>query len=241
MTPRAGTALAATLLATLTLSACETTQQESAKIGRKLGHQSADAGTTGIGTPSRSVHVAAATLLAGAPGAVALELRNDGSAQADVPVGVAVRDAKGTVVYRNDTKGIEASLQELSLLPAHATVWWVDNEVLASGGAATRLSAAVGAARGRAPANAPTLTAAGVSASNSFPGPHVDLTVRNASGSAQTQVTLYAVATAGGKVVGAGRAIVAALPAAAGASVEIPMTGAVAGATISVTIAPAAP
>jgi hypothetical protein len=239
MRTRAATALAATAVTALALSGCETTQQESAKIGRQLGHQSADAGTTGIGTANRSVRVVGTALVAGAPGAVAVELRNDGAAQAAVPVGVAVRDAKGAIVYRNNTKGIEPSLQELSLLPAHATVWWVDNEVLASGGAATRVSAAVGAARARAPSKGPALSATAISASNSFPGPHVDLTVHNASGSAQSQLTIYAVTRAAGRVVGAGRAVLAALAANASASVEIPMTGAVSAATATVTIAPA--
>jgi hypothetical protein len=238
MRTRAATALAATALTALALSGCETTQQESAKIGRQLGHQSADAGTTGIGVANRSVRVVASALLAGAPGAVAVELRNDGAAQADVPVGVAVRDAKGAVVYRNNTKGIEPSLQALSLLPARATVWWVDNEVLASGGVAAHVIAAVGAARGRAAAGADGLTASGVSASNSFPGPHVDLTVHNASATAQARLTVFAVATAGGKVVGAGRAVLATLAARASGSVEVPMTGTVTGATVSLTLAP---
>ena len=236
MTSRAGTALAAAVLATLALSACETTQQQSAKIGRELGRQSADAGTTGIGSANHSIRVIAAVLVAGAPAAVAVELRNDGAAQAEVPVGVAVRDAKGAVVYRNDTKGIESSLQELALVPAGATVWWVDNEVLASGGAAARASAAVGAARAHAPTVAPDLTASAVSASGSFPGPHVDLTVHNAGGSTQTQVTVYAVASAHGKIIGAGRAIVATLAARADASVEVPMTGSVSAAAVSVTV-----
>jgi hypothetical protein len=239
MRTRAATALAGTVLTALALSGCETTEQQSAKIGRRLGHQSADAGTTGIGAANRSVHVVATTLLAGAPGAIAVKLRNDGAAQADVPIGVAVRDATGAVIYRNDTKGIEASLQELSLVPAHATIWWVDNEVLTGGGVSTRASAAVGAARARVPADAPALSATAVSASNSFPGPHVDLTLHNASHSAQSQLTVYAIATAAGKVVGAGRAVVATLAAHAAAPVEIPVTGAVAGASVAVTIAPA--
>jgi hypothetical protein len=240
MTTRAGAALAAMAFAALALSACETTQQESAKIGRQLGKQTADAGTTGIGTVNRYVQVVRTALVAGTPAAVALELRNtSGTAQAQIPVGVAVRDAKGAIVYRNDVKGIESSIQEMTLLPAHATAWWVDNEVLASGGLASSVTAAVGAARGSAPAVAPSVTFASVSASDSFPGPHVEATVHNGAGPALTQLTLYAVATSAGKVVGAGRAIVPSLPSAGSEGIEIPMTGAVTGASIALTSAPA--
>ena len=55
------------------------------------------------------------------------------------------------------------------------------------------------------------LTVAGIKASNSFPGPHVDVTVRNGGSAAQSQIAVYAVAIAGGRVVGAGRGIVASL------------------------------
>ena len=62
-----------------------------------------------------------------------MQLTNRGaSAQTDVPVTLEVRDAKGASVYRNDTKGIEASLQQIAELPAHATLWWVDDQILAT-------------------------------------------------------------------------------------------------------------
>ena len=77
----------------------------------------------------------------------------------------------------------------------------------------------------------------GVSASESFPGPHVDATLRNASTSAARALTVYVVALDHGRVVGAGRAAVAALRAGASAQVEVPMTGSVAGAQIAVTVA----
>ena len=229
---RAAAALAAAALTALTASGCETTQEESAKIGARLGHQTANPGTTRLGAVSRSVRIVRSALVAGSPAAVAIELRNTGaSAQAAIPVSVTVRDARGAVVYRNDTTGIEASIQQLALLPAHATGWWVDNEVLANGAATT--SARVGAAERPAAASA-ALTLSNVSASNSFPGPHVTVTVHSDGSAARSQLPVYAVATSHGRVVGAGRAVLASLPARTDVQAEIPMTGTITGASIAV-------
>jgi hypothetical protein len=237
---RPAAALAAAVLVALTASGCETTQQESAKIARRLGHQSANPGTTRVGATNRAVRVVRSALVSGSPAAVAIELRNGGArAQASIPVLVTVRDAHGAVVYRNDTRGIEPSIQQLALLEAHATGWWVDNEVLANGEPAAAAAARVGAATGSAAPPA-AIELSEVSASNSFPGPHVNVTVRNRGPRAASQLPLYAVAIAGGKVVGAGRAIVATLGPGASAPAEIPMTGTVSGARIIVS-APGAP
>ena len=236
---RATVAAAAAVVVALGATGCETTQELSAKIGHKLGHQSAVAGTTGIGAANRQVRVVRAQIVPGNPAAVALELTNtSASPQVDIPVLIDVRDAKGRSVYRNDTTGIDPSLQQLALLDAHATVWWVDNQILASGGAPSSVVARIGAATGKAPAVLPQLRATKVSASNSFPGPHVDATLRNGSAVTQAQLPAYVVALRGGRVVGAGRGIVASLAPGANAPVEVPMTGAVTGATITVSVAP---
>jgi hypothetical protein len=237
---RPAAALAATAAILIGASGCETTQELSAKLGRKLGHQSAVAGTTRLGAANRSVRVERTALLSsGGQYAVALELTNAGAqAQTNFAVLIDVLDAKGRSVYRNDTKGIEASIQGLALLPAHATEWWVDNEVLASGGPPASVTAAVGASTGGVTTTVPLLTARGVSASDSFPGPHVNATVENRSTVAQPELAVYAVALRGRSVVGAGRGIVAALAAGASAQLEIPMVGSVNGSTISVTVAP---
>ncbi|HLW95397.1 MAG TPA: hypothetical protein VKS25_08480 [Solirubrobacteraceae bacterium] len=235
---RASLALAAA--AALLASGCETTQEQSAKIGRALGHQSAATGTLRVGGANRSVRVLRSVLV-GAAGqsAVAVELSNTGARpQASFPILIAVRDAHGKTVYRNDTEGIEPSLQSLSLLPAHASEWWVDNEVL--GGAPKSVSVSVGASSGRVAVGGPPplITTRALSASASFPGPHVSATVSNRSAVAQRQLALYAVVLNGNTVVGAGRAIVVALGAHASTSVVIPVIGSVDGRTISVTTAP---
>ncbi len=237
---RPAAALAAAGAIAIGVSGCATTQQLSAKIGRGLGHQSAVAGTTTLGAVNRDVRVAQITLVtSGGQSAVALALTNASArTQTDFPVLIDVLDANGRSVYRNDTKGIEASIQQLALLAPHATAWWVDNEILASGGVPKTVSAALGASTAGQPAVVPEITTQGVSASNSFPGPHVSVTVENRSGIAQRQLPIYAVALRGGRVVGAGRGIVPALAAGRSAQVQVPMVGAVDGSTISLTVPP---
>jgi hypothetical protein len=233
---RASLALAAA--AALLATGCETTQEKSAEIGRKLGHATAATGTLRAGAANREVRVLRSVLVAAAgQSAVAVELSNTGSsAQVAFPVLIAVHDAHGKTVYRNDTEGIEPSLQSLALLPGHKTEWWVDNEV--AGVAPTSVSVAVGASKAAASPTTPLIETSGVSASASFPGPHVSATVSNRSAIAQTQLAVYGVILSGSRVVGAGRAIVAALGAHASVSVVIPVLGSVDGHTISVTAAP---
>ncbi|HEX4033941.1 MAG TPA: hypothetical protein VHX66_05815 [Solirubrobacteraceae bacterium] len=231
-------AVALAAAAALLASGCETTQELSARIGRSLGHQSAVAATLKLGAANRQVRVLRSVLL-GAAGqsAVAVELSNPAAhAQAAFPVLIAVKNAGGETVYRNDSGGIEPSLQHLALLPAHSTGWWVDNEVLAT--APTSVSVAVGASAAAAPSAPPVIATGAVSASASFPGPHVSATVSNRSAIAQRQLAVYVVILHGKSVVGAGRAIVTALGAHASTNVVIPVIGSVDGHTISLTAAP---
>ena len=223
-------------LVALAASGCETTQQLSAQIGGRLRHQNAIAGTTAIGARNRDVRVDATALIAGHPAAVAVELTNlSATALKDVPVMLDVRDAKGASVYRNDTKGIQPSLQQIAALPGHATVWWVDDQILGAG-VPSAVSVRVGAATAP-PGQPPAITASAISASNAFPGPHVSTTLRNTSGTAARQVAVYAVTIRGGRAVGGGRALVASLAPGARAAVTIPIAGLATGARIELTVA----
>jgi hypothetical protein len=235
---RAAATVAALAATVLGAAGCETTQSESAKIGRALGHQSAVAGQTSLGSASRAVRVERKVLLsAGGSSAVALELVNT-SAQGQVafPVLIDVANAAGKSVYRNDIKGIEPSLQQLALLAPHASAWWVDNEVLANG--AQSVSAQIGSSSTSAPAALPQLSTTGVSASASFPGPHVSATIENRSKVAQRELAVYAVIIKGTAVVGAGRGVIAQLPPGGRAQVLIPVIGAIDGKTIALTAEP---
>jgi hypothetical protein len=235
---RRGAAFAAAATLLLSVAGCETTQQQSAKIGRELGKQNAITGQTSLGSASRAVRVRSKVVISsGGSTAVALELTNT-SAQTQVgfPILIDVADAAGKSVYENNTNGIESSLQELALLAPHATVWWVDNEVLAT--APKTVSARVGASKASAPASIPQITTSKASASASFPGRHVSATVTNRSKLAQSELAVYAVILMGGQAVGAGRSVIASLGPGASTQVLIPMIGAIDGSTIALTAAP---
>jgi hypothetical protein len=235
---RRGAAFAAAAVLLLSVAGCETTQEQSAKIGRELGKQNAITGQTSLGRANTDVHVTQKVLLgAGDSAAVALELTNT-SAQAQVafPILIDVANAAGKSVYENNTKGIDPSLQQLALLSPHASVWWVDNEVLAS--AAKSVSARIGASTSAAPASIPLITTSQASASASFPGPHVSATVTNRSKLAQSQLAVYAVILKGSAAVGAGRAVIASLAPGASTQILIPVIGAIDGRTIALTSAP---
>jgi hypothetical protein len=235
---RRGAAFAAAAAVLLSVAGCETTQEQSAKIGRALGKQSAIAGQTSLGSASRAVRVRTKVLISsGGSTAVALELTNT-SAQAQVgfPILIDVADGAGKSVYKNNTSGIEPSLQQLALLAPHATVWWVDNEVLAT--APKSVSAQIGASKASAPASIPQIETSRASASASFPGPHVSATVTNRSELAQSELAVYAVILKGGQAVGAGRAVIASLAPGTSTQVLIPVIGAIAGGTIALTSAP---
>jgi hypothetical protein len=236
---RRGGALAAAAALLLCASGCETTQELSAKIGRKLGHQSSITGTAKLGAVNTAVRVVRKVLLSsGGQSAVALQLVNtSATAQVAFPVVIDVTDAAGHTVYTNNTAGLEASLQTLALLAPHASAWWVDNEVL--GAAPTGVAVKLGSSTASAPTTTPAIATSAVSASASFPGPHVAATVANRSSVAQSELAVYAVILKGDTVVGAGRGVVVSLAARASAQLVIPIVGSIDGRTISLTAAPA--
>jgi hypothetical protein len=239
MINRKAAALAAVVLAGL-LTGCETTEQKSAAIARSIGHVTARTKTEKIKNPNATIHVIASALVhAGGSTVAALELNNTGAAQADVPVLINVTDAQGKSVYSNDTVGIAPSLQQLAFVPASSTVWWVDDQVLASASTATNLSAAVGTAKAPAPTTLPSITTSAVKSTTNFIGPIVTGTVTNHSAVAQTDLALYAVAVRSGQVLAAGSDIIPALAPGASATFEIPLTGKPDGAAVQLTVAPA--
>lgn len=233
----------------LTLSACESTETESARLGREGAKLIAGAGTLGTGGANPDVHVAQAALVQGSGRtAAAVRLVNTGAgAQLDVPVLIDVLSPRGASLYRNDIQGLEPSLQQMALLPAHASAWWVDDQVLASG-APSSVNVRVGAAKLTATkavvsGGAPQVQVSGATlGSQELVGPYVDASVVNRSGVTQHNMPVFAVALRGARVVAAGRALVpslAASGAASRASFRLYLVGSPAGARIELTAAPA--
>jgi hypothetical protein len=223
----------------VTASACESTESESAKIGRKAGAAEV-ASSLKLGKIDRDVRVSDVTpLSAGGRKAIAVKLTQSSSrTQREVPLLVQETGAGGKVVYSNAT-GAETLLQRVTLLPARKSIWWVDDEVLTSQSAS---SAQVTIGTGRrvssnTRAGALSATSTGITGqagSNSVGGE-----LANHTGKAQNSAPVFAVALRGGKIVAAGRAVVATLPA-HGAPVpfNIPLVGNATGATIELTALP---
>jgi hypothetical protein len=233
----------------LTLSACESTETESARLGREGAKLIAGAGTLGTGAANPDVRVGQVALVQGSGRtAAAVRLVNTGAgAQLDVPVLIDVRGRRGASLYRNDIQGLEPSLQQMALLPAQASGWWVDDQVLASGTPSSvnvRVGAAkLAGAKAAVSGGGPQVQVSGVTlGSQELVGPYVDATAINHSGVAQHNMPVFAVALRGQRVVAAGRALVPSLAASGAgshASFRLYLVGSPAGARIELTPAPA--
>jgi hypothetical protein len=189
------------------LSACQTTQELSAqraKAAKKLVNQK---GLT-VSRENPNVAIGTTTVLQDKNGiAAVVELRNTGrEAQAGLPVAIAVTDAKGKPLYRNDVAGLEDSLVSMSLLTKGEDAFWVNNQITA-GGKPAKVQAKVGAAKGKVPARVPSFAISAVKLESDTDGVFAKGTIVNRSKVAQRRLTIFCVARKGRKVVAAGRAI----------------------------------
>jgi len=227
------------------LSACESTQEESAYIG-KHAKTVAAAQNLHVGAIDRSVRVSDVTLLRSSEkDAVIVHLTNtSGAAKGGAPLLVEVHDAAGKAIYTNSTGGLEPALQRLPSLPAHASLWWVDDQVTLSGKPA-HVGVRVGSS-GKA-----SVSAAGAGTSSiSISGLHVSQqgaleaaggVLANRSAKSLGKVAVFAVSLSGGRVRAAGRAIVSSLAAhASGVPFQIFLVGNPAGTSMQATAAPVA-
>jgi hypothetical protein len=200
--------LTAGALAALGLSACESTQDKSARLAHS-GQGAANQSTLKLGAANANVHVARTAVLHAAGGnAVAVELRNAArSAEADVPVLIDVRDAHGKSLYKNDLQGLQPALQQMALVGGGRSAYWVNDQVL---GAGTPRSVVVhvGRAAAHAPARVPQIGVEAVRLDHDSTGTFAAGRVVNRSALVQLNLPIFAVALRGGRVVAAGRAIV---------------------------------
>ncbi len=199
---------AALALAALALSGCESTQEESAKLEKTAKHfRLAHTGLT-IAHASTQVQVLSAALVHDSEGAAAaVTVRNSGShTLSSVPIAITVRNARGQSIYQNNAPGLEAGLTQISSLPAHGSVTWVDDQVPISGAPAS-----VTAIAGEAPvasAPEPKIEVQGTHLAEASTG-ETSGTVRNRSSVTQQHLIVYVIARRAGAIVAAGRAILA--------------------------------
>jgi hypothetical protein len=222
----------------VTASACESTESESAKIGRQAVSSQA-ASSLKIGAVDREVRVSNVTQLSGGGRtAIAVKLTSTSShSKSEVPLLVKATGG-GKVLYSNAT-GAESLLQRVTLLRGHASTWWVDDEVLTSG-KVTGATVTVGTGRrSHADARSTALSATASHISGQSGSSTVSALLTNRTGKALSGVPIFVVALRGDKVVAAGRAVVASLPAHGEAtSLDIPLIGDATGAKVVLTALP---
>jgi hypothetical protein len=231
---------AAALLAAGGLTACESTQDKSARLAKKAKHVSAGQKLV-ITKANPDVKVGKTTVLKDANGAaVVVVLRNTSAReQAQVPVAIDVKGGHGNSVFRNDAPGLEPSLVTAPLIPPHGELVWVNDQVVTTD-QPKAVDAKVGPARlaavprqlPRIEVDAATLKRDPVSGVEATGG------VTNRSKVVQRKLVLFAVARRGGKVVAAGRGQIKKLLPSRRTSYHIFFIGNPKGAKVTVTAPP---
>lgn len=213
--------MAAAALTLLPLAAatagCESTRAKAEKFTQE-GDRAFAARGLRVGAANRDVQLLERVVVSDANGAAAVVvLRNRGGrALADVPIALAVKDARGTVLWRNDAPGLEPGLTHAALLAPGETVTWVNDQIILAGGGRP---AELGAKAGAGEPAPPTATRLAIEVEGARlegdPASGVTAVARavNRSDVVQRDLVIAAVARRGGKLVAAGRAIVPVLKA----------------------------
>jgi hypothetical protein len=202
------TGSAALVLAALALSGCESTQEESAKLEKTAKHFALARTGLSIAHASTQAQVLSAIVVRGKEGAAAVvTVRNSSShTLSSVPIAITVENAHGQTLYQNNAAGLEAGLTQISSLPAHGSVTWVDDQVPSTGAPAS-VSAVIGEAH-VADGPQPQIEVTGSRLTEASTG-ETSGTVRNRSNMTQQHLVVYVIARRAGAIVAAGRAILA--------------------------------
>lgn len=224
----------------LLASGCETTAEKSARL-EKAAKRKTLAAQQGlqIKRESKVVEVLGTAIVQGKEASAAVvTLRNTSShALREVPISIALRDAHGATAYSNGTPGLAKTLTSVALIPAHASIIWIDDQIQ-SAPAAARASVRVG--EGMPASGSPPRLTIGEQHLESEAGGGATLEgeVHNDSSTAQPELVITAVAKRGGRVVAAGRAVLASLEAGASTPFQVFFVGAPAGAKLELSAPP---
>jgi hypothetical protein len=209
--PRSLGAFAVLGAASVALTSClgvETTPEKSAAKAAKATNSIAHQKGVTVGKANATIKVEAAAVVQDANGVAAVvRVKNTGTTQASLPVGITVTDAKGKKLYANDVPGLDASLTSLPAVAAGKEIDWVNNQILVAG-RASKVAAVVGAAKGKAPSALPEITLAGITHGKDEDGFYAKGTIKNESSIAQKRIVVSCVARAGDQVLAAGRAVI---------------------------------
>ncbi len=232
-------------LAALALAGCETTAEQSARLEREakrhavhtLAATSALA-TLAAGHAGTRVRALDASLIHSSEGVAAVVVLHNTTAVnlQEVPVLITVKDPGGETLYTNDTAGLSRALTGVALLPADATVTWIDDQVQAAGPpSAVQVKVGDGTTAGGTPAH---ISATGSVSESNTNGGTVEGTVTNHTGPPQQELVVNAVATRGGRDVAAGRGVLTQLPAGATQHFQLFLIGDPAGARLALSAPP---
>jgi hypothetical protein len=237
---RAGVWVAALLILALALGGCESSQERSAQLEHEAKHRVGQVASKGlqIAHVSAQVKVLATQVLHSSEGNAALVTLHNTSTHAlrDVPLAITVKGAGGAVLYRNDAPGLEAALTSVPLLAPGATFTWIDDQVQVSAAPAS-LSAEAGEAQA-ASGPTPQIRLSGVHGTEEAEGPGIAGKVANDSGVAQSDLIVYGIARRGGRIVGAGRAVLSEVPAHGSSQFQVLLIGSVRGAQVQASAPP---
>lgn len=218
-------------LTALALSGCESTQEKSAKLEKAAKHFAlAQKGLT-IMHVSTVARVLDTTIVHSSEGAAAAVTVSNSSSHtlSAVPVAITVKGAHGKTLYQNNAPGLEAGLTEISSLPAHGSVTWVNDQL-------PRLNepASVGAVVGEAPVTSgpePRIEVDGPR-HGEVPSGEVSGAVHNRSNVTQQHLVVYVLARRAGRIVAAGRAVLPEVAAGATVPFQAFLVGTPAGAQL---------
>lgn len=220
------------LTVALLASGCESTQDKSERLAKTGGAATREKGLK-VRSESGDVKVTGTAVIADPNGAAAVvELKNTAKRSlAKVPLAIEVSDGKRPL-FRNDAPGLEPSLVGVSVLAPGASLTWVNDQILAEGKARS-VKAKVGKDSGGAPAKLPRIVVGRPSLKRDpTSGLAAEGKVTNRSDLLQRELTLFAVARKGRRVVAAGRGQVERLKAGKTARYQIFFIGNPAGARI---------
>jgi hypothetical protein len=232
-------------LAALALAGCETTAEQSARLEREAKRHAvhtlaATSALTTLAAGHAGTHVRAlaASLVHSSEGVAAVVVLHNATAVnlQEVPVLITVKGPSGQTLYTNDTAGLSRALTGVALLPAHATLTWIDDQIQAAGTpSAVLVKVGDGTAARGTPAH--VSVTGSVSESNTNGGT-VEGTVTNHTGPSQPELVVNAVATRGGRAVAAGRGVLAQLAPGASQHFQLFLIGDPSGATLALSAPP---
>jgi hypothetical protein len=230
--------LAVAAAAALALTACTSTQEKASRLS-DAGSAAFSAKGLRIERESKVVRVGRTTVLkSGDLVAAVVQLRNTAKRRLrNVPILIDVKARGGKTIFRNDAPGLERSLVGISLLEPGQEVFWVNDQVLATGRPG-KVRAKVGQAP-PAPKRVPRIEVTPPRFErDSVSGLSVVGTVHNRSNILQKKLTLYAVARKGRRIVAAGRGAIERLKPGRKAGYQIFFVGDPRGAKVTLAVPP---